>query len=647
MIVFAPHGRVSRGVGGQGSSSRRDISIVWDMNKVSADHIENRLSRLLLLALGGTYLNVVVYGFSYGAGDHEFELPLINWLRDSSLYPQDPIRDAFARFPTVYWPTIAYISHWMSTQRAIFLLFLLTKLLFFTAIARMVEDRVKDSRLGTCVVFAVALSPFLNDQTPLGASTILHAVQTHATLAVALLLWVGCFLLEQQWIPATILGALAVYLDALYFVFMLFAFAALAMFDWRRRRTEILIAGLLGATISLPWLFLFRGVNYKQFPYGYVEALLAFYPFLLNLHGQERYELLSGASVVLAAALMCVIAWKYAQYRDARFEVLTASFILPVFLGAVFGEFHLTSTIARLQLLRADAFLLLYSILLLQIYGANLLRSSPKGPATGFLLGATAILMPLSDSVGLLWLIFIGMALWADPEEHFERLIRGLVSLPGIRTIGSGLLLAGMVAAWLKHEEWSSTVVVALAILMACFFVADDRNTRPRSRPAEVAVILSAVAILLFVTSRVQAIPRLWNPVNRPTAEESNWRAVQDWARANTPQDAMFLVPTYPGGFRAFSERSSWGEWRDGQAMYLYPPFESEFRRRMMAVGYSWGKWNGTETITATYKHLTWERLSAIAHQNHLSYIIQFRDVVYPATPVFANQDYSVYKVAY
>jgi hypothetical protein len=588
-----------------------------------------------------------VYGFSYGAGDHEFELPLINWLRDSNLYPQDPIRDAFARFPSIYWPGVAYLSHWISPERATFLFFLLTKMLFFLALARIVETRVKDSRLAACIVLSAALSPFLNDQTPLGASTILHAVQTHATLAVALLLWVGCLLLEERWIPAAILCALTVYLDALYFVFMLFAFAAFALFDWRRRRAEILMAGLLGAAISLPWLFLFRGVTYKQFPNGYVEALLAFYPFLLTLRGHEAYELVSGSGLVLAAALMCTVAWKYTQYRDTRFEVLTASFILPVFLGAVFGEFHLTSMVARLQLLRADSFLLLYSILLVQIYGANLLRSSAKGPATAFFLGTTAMLTPLSDSVGLLWLIFIGMALWADPDERFERLIRGLVSLPRVRTIGSGLLLAGMVAAWLKREEWSLTVVIALAILMACLFVADDRNAPPRTRPAGVTVIVSAVAIFLLAMSRIPAIPRLWNPVIAPTTQESNWRAVQDWAKANTPQDAKFLVPTYPGGFRAFSERSSWGEWRDGQAMYLYPPFENEYRKRMMAVGYSWGKWNGTEAITEAYKHLSWERLSVIARQNHLSYIIQFRNVSYPATPIFANQDYAVYKVAY
>jgi hypothetical protein len=619
-----------------------------EMSEVSADHDKNRLHHVLLLAFAGAYLNSVVFGFSYGASNHEFELPLVNWLRDPSLYPQDPIRDAFARFPTIFWPGVAYLSHWLSPEKVVFLFFLLTKMLFFLALARIVEARVKDRCLAACIVFSVALSPFLNDQTPLGASTVLDAVQTHTTLAVALLMWVGCLLLEERWIPAAVLCALTVYLDALYFEFMLFAFSAFAMFDWRRRRAPILIAGLLGAAISLPWIFLFRGVTYKDFSNGYVEALLAFYPFHLNLRSHDAYELVSGAGLVLAAALMGVVARKSSQYRDFRFEVLTASFILPVFLGAVFGEFHLTPMLARLQLLRADSFLLLYSILLVQVYGANLLRSPAKGPATTFFLGATAMLLPLSESVGLLWLVFIGMVLWADPDKHFERFLRRMASLLLVRTIGLVLLLGGIVAACLKqHAEWSSTVVITLAILLVSFLISDNRNAALATRPDRVAAVMSGAVFLLLTLSRAPVIPRLWNPMIPLTALESNWRAMQEWAKANTPQDAMFLVPTYPGGFRAFSERSSWGEWKDGQAMYLYPLFEDEYRKRMMAVGYSWGKWNGTEDITARYKQLPWSQLLAIARQNHLVYIIQFRDVANPATPIFANQDYSVYKVAY
>ena len=621
---------------------------MWEIDKDSVDHKKKRLRRVFLFAFAGAYLNIVVYGFSYGASNHEFELSLVNWLRDLSLYPHDPIRDAFARFPTIFWPGVAYFSHWLSTETVVFILFLLTKLLFFLVLARIVEARVKDTRLAACIVGSVALSPFLNDQTPLSASTVLDAVQTHTTLAVALLLWVGCLLLEERWIPAAILCALTVYLDALYFVFTLFAFATFAVLDWRRRRPTIVLAGLAGATISLPWLLLFRGVTYRQFPDGYVEALLAFYPFHLNLHSHETYDIVSGFGLVAAAGLMGVVARKFGLQTDSRLEALSASFILPVILGAGFGELHLTPMLARLQMLRADSFLLLYSVLLVQIYGANLLRSSGKGPATTLLLGAATILLPFTESVGLLWLVFIGMALWLDPDEHFERYLRWVSAPLLVRTIGSGLLVTGIVAASLKqHAEWSSTVVVALAILLASVLISGYRSAVLAASPDRVAAIVSGLVFLLLTVGRVPIIPHLWNPVIAPTAQESNWRGVQEWAKANTPREAQFLVPTYPGGFRAFSDRSSWGEWKDGQAMYLYPPFEEEYRNRMIAVGYSWGKWNGTEAITEAYRHLSWERLSAIAHQNHLSYIIQFRDVAYPATPVFANQDYSVYKVAY
>jgi hypothetical protein len=618
-----------------------------EMNGPSAGLGKNRQSQVLIFGLIGAYLNSVVFGFSYGTSNHEFDLPLVNWLRDPTLYPQDPIRNAFARFPTIFWSVVATLSQWLGLERVIFLLFLLTKLLFFLALARIVGGCVKDNRVAGCIVISVALSPFLNDQTPLGASIVLDAVQTQTTFAVALLLWVGCCLLEERWIAAAVICALTVYVDALYFVFMLFALATFAAFDWRRHRAAILVAALLGAAISVPWLFLFRGVTFSDYPHGYVDALLAFYPFHLNLRSHETYELLSSAGLVVAAALMAMIARKASQNRNIRLELLAASFLVPVFLGGVFGEFHLTPTLARLQLLRADSFLLLYSILLIQIYGASLLRFRGRAPANTFLLGATAILLPLSDSVGLLWLVFIGMVLWADPGKRFERFLGWLAPRPRVRGIGLGLLSVWMVAAWLKRADWSLTAAIALAILVGCYFASNKREAGLAGRLGGITAVLSGAAFLLLIMGRVPAIPRLWNPRVVPTALESDWRAVQEWSRANTPPDAAFLVPTYPGGFREFSLRSSWGEWKDGQAMYHYPPFEEEYRKRMMAVGYSWEKWNGTEAITETYKHLPWTQLLEIARQNHLCFIVQFSEVKYPATPSFANQYYAVYKVTY
>ncbi|MGH9712635.1 MAG: DUF6798 domain-containing protein [Candidatus Acidiferrales bacterium] len=599
------------------------------------------------LAVMGAYANCVAYGFSYGGGNQVFELPLANWLRDPSLYPHDAIRGAYGSFPTIFWPIVAQLSHWITIEHLLLLLFFPTKILFFLAVAGILRRSVGDTVLLACIILSIAVSPFMNDLTPLGASDILDATQTHTSVGIALLLCSAWLLLEERWIAAALICALTVYISALFFIFALFTFAVFAIFDWRPHQREILAAGLIGVVISVPWLLLFRGVSYQHFPNGYVEALAAFYPYLFTLRGHEAYDLLSALGLIVAAALMVLIARKNGQRRDFRFEILTFSSLLPVLLGVILAGIHLSPTIARMQLLRADSFLTLYSILLVQICGANLLGSSARGPATRFLIGATAILIPLSPFAGLLWLNLIGMLLWADPRQRFEEFVRALARSPVVRATALGLLLTGVVLAWSRHAEWSLDVVLSLAILVGCLLVSIPQIPAKTAGVGRVAAVLVGGVCILVGASQARVISRLWNPVLAPTPLESDWRGVQEWAKANTQRDAQFLVPTYPGGFRTFSERSSWGEWNDGQAMFLYPPFADEYRRRMEAVGYSWGNWKGTESMSESYRHLSWERVLELARQNHLSYIIQFREVAYPVAPIFANQHYAVYKVVF
>jgi len=622
-----------------------DIPFVRDKLEPSAGRLNDRPLQVLLLGLAGAYANVVAYGFNYGGGNHQFELPLLNWLRNPRLYPHDPVREAFARFPTIFWPAVAHLSHWMSAEKVLFLFFLITKVLFFVALALLLRPRVQDIWLTAFVILAIALSPTLNDSTPLGGSDVLDSTQTHTSLAIALLLWVAWLLLEQRWVAAAVLCGITVYISAPFSAFMLFAFAVFAVIDWRRCKKSIMAAGVLGAAISAPWLALSRGVGYSHYPNAYVEALTAFYPFHFTLRGPEAFEVLTAAALVIAAALMILVARASGPRRDLRFEILAFSSLLPVVLGVLLSVVHLTPGIARLQLLRADSFLILYSILLVQMYGANLLEASTRKPATAFLVGSTAILLPLSNSLGLVWWGFIGMMLWADPQERFERLTRAAVRQPALRGAISAALTAGMVIAWSRHAEWSLVVVLVLVTLAGCVIVGTPRKAQPEGGARRIVCVLATASCIVVAASIVPGISRFWNPIVAPTPLESDWRAVQEWARANTEIDAQFLVPTYPCGFRAFSERSSWGEWKDGQAMYLYPPFAEVYRERMVAVGYSWQKWISTESITENYTHLSWDRAVALARQNHLRYIIQFRDVSYPGVPVFANGHYAVYKV--
>lgn len=592
-------------------------------------------------------MNAAAYGFTYGGGNQQFELPLVNWLRDRSLYPNDPITGGFARFHTLFWPAVARASGWLPTEKVLLLFFALTKILFFLALARLVFPRVKNNFLAPCIVFSAALSPFLNGLTPFGASNMLDSVQTHTSLAIALLLWAGCFLLEGRWIPAALVCALTICVNALFCIYMLFAFAIFAFLDWPRRRTTIIVAGLLGAVISLPWALKSPGVITPYTPAGYVEAFLAYYPFHFWLHIHDPYELIRGAGLVVAAALMIGIARRSGQVRDIRFELLTACFLIPVSLGAFTGETHLTPLIARLQLLRADSFLLIFAILLIQIYGASQLGSHERGPATTFFFGSTAVLLPLTDASWMPWPLFLGMLPWTVGPSQFEKLWGRIGQSTAKRLVAVSLLVAGIVTVGMTDSDWSSTVIVLLLILGGCCFVYHGQDEISSNRAFQLTSVVSVMAILAILVGTVPSFKTFWNPVVGPTPMEADWHAVQEWAKENTARDAQFLAPTYPGGFRVFSERSSWGEWEDGAALHYFPEFTDLYRQRMLSVGYSWNKWGGVVEMAENYKHLSWEHLETLARQNHLSYIIQFREASYPVAPAFANQRYAVYKVDY
>ena len=103
---------------------------------------------------------------------------MVNWLRNPSLYPNDPITEGFARFPTFFWQAVAYASMWVDTQFVVFLAFILTKVLFFLALTRFVATAIQDYRLVACIVFA-RCPVALNNGTPLSNSDVLYSVQTH------------------------------------------------------------------------------------------------------------------------------------------------------------------------------------------------------------------------------------------------------------------------------------------------------------------------------------------------------------------------------------------------------------------------------------------------------------------------------------
>jgi hypothetical protein len=103
-----------------------------------------QLNRSVMLALLGVYLNIVAFGFEYGIHNDTAWLPLVNWLMNPSLYPDDLVPKAIAMIPTFFGQAVAYASAWIETLHVVFITFILTKVLFFGALIRLVGKSLDD-----------------------------------------------------------------------------------------------------------------------------------------------------------------------------------------------------------------------------------------------------------------------------------------------------------------------------------------------------------------------------------------------------------------------------------------------------------------------------------------------------------------------
>jgi len=591
-------------------------------------------SRTFLISAGAAIANSFIYGFVYGAENHEFDLPLLNWLRNPALYPNDPLKDSFTHFPTVFWILVSHLSHYMDQKNVILLFFAITKLLFFTALGRIVDRVIRDWKATAVILFCIAVSPFLNDYTPLAASDILNSVQTQTSLAIALLLWSAVFLIEDRIEIATIIAAITIYFEALFVLYTAFPIGFFALRQIRKRPLRVVIAGVSGLVVALPYLIYFRMYDPPPFPPNFVHALLNFYPFHLNLQSHAPYELISGFGLIAAAFWMIRVTKKAGTARYQELEWLLISYSIPLVLGALFGFKFLTPNLARAQLLRSDTFVLLYSILILQVYGLQLARSTNS--IHYFLVGLTALLVAVTDYLGLLWFLYI---LFALNENTLESVYQSIRRSTTSRIVLVSVLLLALSAAGLAYKSWSSTIVVLCVVLASSVFnVSQFRQAT--------MLIASALAILMCAVGISPDTCSFWCLDVPPTPLERDWHDVQIWAKDNTPVAARFLVPTFPGGFRTFSERTSYGEWKDGTAIYLIPSFSDEYLRRMREVGIDTSNhWIELKQMMKNYDRLPWEQLLKVAQTNKLDYIVQFRDARYPDHAIYSNSRYAVYKV--
>ena len=127
------------------------------------------------------------------------------------------------------------------------------------------------------------------------------------------------------------------------------------------------------------------------------------------------------------------------------------------------------------------------------------------------------------------------------------------------------------------------------------------------------------------------------------------WRDVQLWCRDNTPIDTVLLTPFHIRGFRSFSKRNIFFQYRDVPLMTYYYMVYDELMKRVGMIDISI-KDHPTPTafqlfMKDIYQNYTAEDVKKLAVELPIQYIVTEHNHTLDLPEIYSNSHFTVYKL--
>jgi hypothetical protein len=213
--------------------------------------------------------------------------------------------------------------------------------------------------------------------------------------------------------------------------------------------------------------------------------------------------------------------------------------------------------------------------------------------------------------------------------------------------VASAFLVALPFGSRLASEREPVEFVLLLAAVVLIFLFAALSAGKPPTVIVQLQAMVTACVALALLFTSPWVSPQHGAKYAASMSYFRSWREVQEWARLHTARDAVFMVPPASLGFRIFSQRSSWVDWKDFDGVYTWPPYLVEWEHRVEDLGISFppGRPVALASMSASYREKALESLRAVARRHRISFIIRTRDAHDRETPVFVNETFAVYTV--
>ena len=576
----------------------------------------------LLAVLFAALLHILWQGYSFGSGNHAVQIPFLKSYLDPALYPNDLLLSTLPRYATFYYALLSYpVKLFGHIEILFFALHLLTDGLLLYVIYRLANALFRNRATA-----AISVMLMLPPAVALGAERLYYQLHTHTGTALPLLVWALALFLDGRIRTSFLVAGLTanIHSQASGFVFAMLAFASLANARHIGRRTvlEGWILYILSAGPCLAWTVLASDGPATDAWLQQLRARSGFHAFPFSFEAQSYRDFL----LYLALGVMAwAAAWHSGAWRALHKTValFALAIVLLSLVGVVFAEWVPVKLILKAQLFRSSRFLTIF-VLLYAAHAIWLMWLKGRGFKALAVLSLAMLFFPRFFLFLPLPLFFI--ALQFERTRRWWLLFACSATAAALLILPAGALLDNASLSSIAPALFNGTVRLILLACLTTFLLWQMRVALPWSWARGLATAIACSVLLMAL------IPAAYRHFHHDIHAKT-WVAVQLWAKDNTPRSAVFITPPYLAGFRAFSERSTVAEWKDGTQQFFDSGFSNAWWARMADLPRERDK----------YGELPEGRLRELARKYGASYVIMPAARTLSLPLVYGNRRYRVY----
>jgi hypothetical protein len=544
------------------------------------------------------FCSLLQTGYAVYVQNQALQIPLVHFLNNPSLYPNDPFGATLPYYSSTLWYGVALLHRFIPLEPVLLTLFLFERILLIYAAGRLAQAFAPQSKLavvGAMALLALAISPII------GSGTVVEDYFEQTGFSIPFFLLATASFYKQRPLPCAIWLAIGFNLNSMYGVYAITYLGAAFLLDSTYRRAW------------KKWMLFFGLFLLLASPAIYLTAA-AF--------GREAVDkqLWLAASKFRFAHHLYPLAWGKENFL--RFSILIVFLITILYqnrqrVGKLFKYSAIWAGVCVLWVLYA--------------FVAAYIAKSPS-----------MIVMHPGRATDL-WYCLAGIALISGCAVQLEA-SRGKAKW----------LLAALVfgSSFLIWYQFVGTYIIAVCLIALTFrpvwyYILDTNR---------VALLLTLVVFLMGFKSFRSRISQTGSfdaaLIRRPS---SSMEEVINWTSANTPLEAQFLVelisdPSLPGWeeFRGLAKRPVFVTWKDGSAILWDRPYVQAWAERLNALGFDITKEESTNAknkLENLYKNLRDEDIKRLQSRFIINYWIVPADHPSAFPVAFQNQSYKVLKL--